>query len=82
MQKIATLFAATNNFLLRNAGTEQIDKNLKASMAVQTNAASDVRVTQWFFTPFRENKLSLLFFECEHVLADCCNEDEGSCDDQ
>lgn len=58
LQKFATLFAVTENRLFRRAGTEQVRQTLKESLAVQTDAAGDVRLAQWLSTLFRKKHLS------------------------
>lgn len=57
----ATLLAATNDQLLREAGMEQVRKALRALTLVQAYAASDVHVAQRFLKVLLEKAFSLLF---------------------
>lgn len=60
-QKLATFFAATHDPSLGRAGTEQVRQCLWESMAVQTYAAGDEHVVQWFLSLLREKGRSSVF---------------------
>lgn len=62
-QKFVTSYVATDDFLLGRAGTEQDRQASKAFTAVQTYAAHDARVSQWFSIRFRNKELSTLFLD-------------------
>lgn len=57
-QKLRTIFAVTDDLLLRKASTEQVGQTLGASMAVQIYAVGDGHVAQWFPTLFCEKAFS------------------------
>lgn len=57
----ATVFAVTDDFLVREARTQQIRQNLRASTAVQTYVASDAHIAQWFSTLFRKKHRYRIF---------------------
>lgn len=57
----ASTSAVTNSPLLCESGTEQVGQVPEASTAGQASAASDGRVSEWFFTMLAQNAVSPTF---------------------
>lgn len=58
---VATIFAVTDDSLLRDAGKEQVGQILKAVTTVHIHAASEAFVTQRVFTLFRKKVFPRFF---------------------
>lgn len=57
----AFIFAVADPSLLRKAGTEQVCQVWRASMAVQTYAPNDGRVSEYIFTLLAQKTVSPTF---------------------
>lgn len=60
-RNFTSTFALTAPPVLRATGTRQVCQILRASTALQSYAASDMLVAQWFFRLFRGKTCRLLF---------------------
>lgn len=72
-----SIFAIMDPLLLREAGTKRVRQIQCASTAVHAYAASDVRVRQCLYSPFRKNIVLPPFLRQQHVCAEHSHEEEG-----
>lgn len=80
-QKFSTGFVATDDLLLRKAGSEMIRQVLGASMAVQTYAADDICAAQCFTTLFGEKVFFPPFLNGNTFLPSVLTKKRGTCED-
>lgn len=76
-EKLASIFTVTGHSLLHEAGKEYVRQVSRACTAGQTCAASDQRVSRWFFTLLRKKSYPNNL-EQEPIFAKCLEQESGS----